>query len=285
MRARILLTALLALPLVAGAARGQSYTVKTKDFPATGKSTTVTDVATTRSSVTIATGGNVLKEEKKGEVEEKQFTETVVEAGDKKPNKYTQSFTKAFKGKEGEPAKQSYAGKTIVFERKGDVYEVTAEGGGVDAKDLDEFAKKANQPKIGQAMYPKSAVKVGESWTIGKEALLLLGASLDDGLDLTKMKAQGKLLKAYQKAGQQWGTIEVTITAPVQKLGPLALETPIDFQVKATLDTAIDGSSTAGQMKASISFKGRSEFTQNGMTFTLDIAIAGEYRSEHSAEK
>jgi len=260
MGARILLTALLALPLAAAAGQAQSFTLKTKDFSAEGKSVSIIDTATVRSSVIIATGGNVLKEEKKVEVEEKQFTETVVEAGDKKPKKYTQTFTKALKGMEGEPAKQSYAGKTIVFERKGDVYEVTAEGGGVDAK-------------------------VGDTWTIGKEALALLGANPDDGLDLTKMKAKGKLLKAYKKDGQQWGTIEVTITAPVQKLGPLDLDKPIDFQAKATLDTAIDGSSTAGQMKASVSLKGRSEFTQNGMTFTLDIAIAGEFRSEHTAEK
>jgi hypothetical protein len=99
------------------------------------------------------------------------------------------------------------------------------------------------------------------------------------------MKAQGKLLKAYKKGGQQWGTIEVTAAGPVQKLGPLALDMPIELQFKATLETAIDGSSTAGQFKATMSLKGRSEFTQNGMTFTLDIAIVGDMRREQTAEK
>lgn len=285
MGARILLTALVVLPFAATAGQAQSFTLKTKDFPAAGKSVGVSETAENSSAIVVATGGNVLKDDKKVEVEEKQFTETVLEAGDKKPNKFTRAFTKALKGKKGEPKPLSYAGKTIVFERKGDIYEVTAEGGVVDAKDLEAFAKEANRPKIGQALYPKNAVKVGETWTIGKEALALLGAISSDALDPTKVKAQGKLLKAYKKGSEQWGTIELTIVAPMQKLGPLTLDKPIDYQLKATVDTAIDGSSTAGQMMGTVALKGNTEFTQNGMTFTLEIAIVGDFRSEHTVEK
>ena len=38
-------------------------------------------------------------------------------------------------------------------------------------------------------------------------------------------------------------------------------------------------------MKGIVSFKGKSEFTQNDMTFMIDLAIDGEFRSEQSAEK
>jgi len=34
-----------------------------------------------------------------------------------------------------------------------------------------------------------------------------------------------------------------------------------------------------------VSIKGQSEFTQNNMTFMLDIAIDGQMRLEQSAEK
>jgi hypothetical protein len=103
--------------------------------------------------------------------------------------------------------------------------------------------------------------------------------------DLANFKGQGKLTRAYKKGTQQWGTIEIVITVPVKKLGPLPLDKAIDFQAKLTLDTVIDGSATEGVMKANMALKGRSEFTQNNMTFTIDITVDGDYRRDQSAEK
>jgi hypothetical protein len=34
-----------------------------------------------------------------------------------------------------------------------------------------------------------------------------------------------------------------------------------------------------------MSIKGKSEFTENGMTFMIDLAIEGDIRMEQSAEK
>ncbi len=173
-----------------------------------------------------------------------------------------------------------------MYELKEGTYQVTAEGGDVDSEDLDKFAKKANRPKVGQALYPKKAVEVGESWAIGTEALFaLIGSPPKDDADITKVRGEGKLVKAYKKNGQQWGVIEITGFFPVKKFGPLVLEKTVDLQFKTTLDTAIDGTSTAGQLKATVALKGQTQFTQNNMTFTMDIDIAGDMHMERTAEK
>jgi hypothetical protein len=285
MRSSLLSAAFVGAALVAGTAHAQDYTIKINEYGPVGKNVTVTFAGTTRSSFSIARGDMVLKEEKKVEVEDKQYTEKVLETGAGKPNKFQKTYTRAAKGKEGDLAPLSYAGKTIVFERKGDKYVVTAEEGGVLAKDLDDFARSANRPKMTDAIVPKNAVKVGDAWPIGKEAAEVFGAQADDGVDVANFKGQGKLVKAYPKGTQQWGTIEISLSVPVKKLGPLPLEMPIALQVTASLDTAIDGSTNAGVMNGKMTMKGRSEFTQNDMTFVIEIAVVSNMRQEQEPER
>jgi hypothetical protein len=285
MRARILLSALVLLPLVADGAQAQSYTIQVKAHPAEGKSFTANETSTINISFSLALGGNVLKEEKKVESEERQFTEKVLVAGDKAPRKFSRTYAKALKGEEGALDKLSYAGKTIMFERKGDGYEATADDATILQKDLDDLAKKAGKGDEGAAMFPTKAVKVGDAWPIAKEAFGSFLAGLKDGADVDKLKATGKLVKAYRKDGQQWGTIEINMSVPVNKAGPVPLDKAIPFEIKLTMDAAIDGSSTATQLKGTVAFKGVSEFTQNDQTFTIDIAVVGVLNREHGQEK
>ena len=285
MRASTLSAALIILGLTAATSQAQTFTIKPKDFPAAGKSITISDTSTVNFSFKLSTGGMDLKEEKKTEVEEKQFVQKTIEAGTKRPNKYSNTYTKATKGEQGSPAKTSYSGKTIIFERKGDKYTVKPEEGEIDAKDLAEFTKQVNRPNTSEVFMPTKAVAVGDSWTLDKKAVEALGGPDDDGIDLSKFKGQGKLLKAYKKGKEQWGTVEIAITVPIKKLGPLPLDKAIDLNAKFTIDMAIDGSTTAHSAKGTMSIKGKSEFTENGMTFMIDLAIEGDIRMEQSAEK
>ena len=278
--------AVLAVPLlVAGMGQAQTFTLKAKEYPAVGKSIVITDSGTTNFAFTVSTGGKVLKDDKKVEVLEKQYTQKVLEAGAKRPNKYTNTYTKAAKGEKGAPKKLSYESKTIIIERKGEKYVVRPEEGDIDPKDLEDFTKQVNRPLTSDIFLPKKAVAVGDSWPLDKHAIEALGGDLDDGVDLTKFKGQGKFLKAYKKGKEQWGTIEIAVSVPLKKLGPLPLDKPITMHAKMILDAAIDGSSTAMEAKGTVSIKGQSEFTQNNMTFMLDIAIDGQMRLEQSAEK
>jgi hypothetical protein len=274
--------AVVVVPLVALAANAQSYTIQIKAHPAEGKTFTATETSLMNVKLSLAQDGNVLIDEKKVESEEREYIEKVLLAGDKQPKKFTRTYAKAAKGAEGLLDKLSYAGKTITFERKGDAYEVT--GDGVDAKDLDDMAAKVNKDN-GHLMFPKKAVKVGDTWPIPKEAFGALLAGLKDGADTDKLKAQGKLVKAYKKDGQQWGTIALDVTVPVRKLGPLTLEKPVAFDLKLTLEAAIDGSTTASKLGGTVAIKGVTETTQNNMTFTLDIAVMGVVNQQQGKEQ
>jgi hypothetical protein len=280
-------SAVVAIVLIAAATgQAQTFTLKVKEFPSAGKSVVITESGTSRSSFNVSAGGMVVKEEKKVEVEEKQFTQKTIEVGAKRPLKYSNTYTRATKGAEGSPKKLSYEGKTVVFEKKGEKHIVTPAEGEIDKKDLEDFTKSVNKPLLSEAFLPKKPVSVGDTWELSKEAVLnALGASADEGIDFAKFKGQGKLVKAYKTGKEQWGTFEFSFSVPLNKLGPLPLEKPIDLHAKITMDTAIDGSSAAHQLKGNVLLKGKSEFTQNNMTFMLDIAIDGEFRSEQTAEK
>ncbi len=283
MCARIVLTALVVLPLVAAGANAQSYELKIKRHADAGKSVTVDETAKVKIAFSVALGGNVLKEEKKVADEVKQYTEKVLETDQKGRQKFTRTYSKAAKGDDGELTDLSYAGKTIVFERQDGQY--TATGEGVDEKDLKELSKSVNNSTEEQQLVPKKSVQVGDTWTIPKDALSSMLGQMKGGADFDKLKAQGKLVKAYKKAGQQWGTLEISVAVPIKQFGPLALEKAIPFTLKLTLDTPIDGSSTANQSKGLLTVKGASEFEQNGQTITLDVSIEGDLRHEQGAEK
>jgi hypothetical protein len=283
MRVRIWLTTLTALPLLAAGAGAQSDTLKLRTHPEPGKTITVTETSDMKVAVSIAVGGKVVKDDKKDGKEIKQYTEKVLEADATGLKKFTRNYAKAAKGEGEEPKSLSYAGKTVVFERRGD--KIVAEGEGVDAKDLADLTKSANNDVDESKLVPAKAVKVGDSWTIPKDLLGGLLGEMKEGADIDKLKVTGKLAKAYQKAGQQWGTVEISFEVPINKFGPVAISKPIAFKAQLTLDIPIDGSATTTQAKGRITVKGVSDFEQNGQTITLDITIEGSYREERSAEK
>ena len=128
-------------------------------------------------------------------------------------------------------------------------------------------------------------MKVGDTWPLTKEALGSFLGELKDGADFDKLKGQGKLLKAYKKDGQQWGSLEIALSVPIRKFGPLELEKTIPFDLKLTLDTPIDGSSTANQVKGTVTVRGKSQVEQNGQTIMIDIDVSAVISRSQSAEK
>lgn len=286
MRTLTLLASALACALASPSLQAQTYLVRTKERPAEGKSVDVAVSSANRMTVIAAVGGKVLKEEKEDEIEEKQFNDKVLEAGKDRPKKYSQTFTKAVKGPRNAPVQQSYAGKTIVYELKNDQYVASAVGGGVSDKDLSDFTKSANMPKVGQLMYADGPVKLGEPWKISRKALkLMLGEEAEQSANFDQAVATGRLLKVYKKNDQQWGTVEVIAHVPYHKMGPIALSRPIEAQMRVTLETAIDGSSLEGDLRGSITMKGRTDFVQNKTTIVLDLDAVIEHRQVQSAEK
>jgi len=260
-----------------------AYTIKIKQYPGAGKTVVTKNTEKTTGSIKVEVAG---KENAKNqdEVKEEVTTMTVLEAGDKRPKKYKETYEKAVTKSDGKETPKSYQGQTVVYELKGDKYELTVEGGGnVSPLDLKALENQANKPDVDQLIAPKKAVKVGESWTIG---LVELGKTLskgedDDDLDTAKSKAEAKLVNVQDRGGKKFGTIEVKMHLVSKgKKGP-----PFNLDLEGTLETPIDGSSTEAKMSMKGKMAAKSEMEQGGMKVKFEIDMNMTQVKERSAEK
>jgi hypothetical protein len=291
------LWACLAALALAGAARAEdTYTIKLKHWPDAGKSITVTDTSTQTSiSNILDADGKPLgpKDDKHVQKQEEKYTETVLEKGEKRPAKYKRVYEKAATSMDGKATSRSYEGRTIVFELKDGKYTVTAEGEKrLDAKDVEDLTRRANEDEgeKDQLLLPSKPVKVGDTWKIDGKALAKAFANQAQGeLDVDKSGGDGKLTKVYTKDGKQFGVVEMTLklATKVTKLPPgitKFLEDPT-IDMKLTLDTALDGSSTAGSLTMTGKVKTKVAGEQKGIKFTVDSLVDVGGKQERTVEK
>ncbi|MBA4062844.1 MAG: hypothetical protein C0501_03895 [Isosphaera sp.] len=214
---------------------------------------TIEEKGTGKSTVTVA--GNT---QAKDEVGSKLFVyvDEVIEPAKegKLPVKLKRTYEKARVDKGGNVTTLPVEGKTVLIEKAGDKYAFTVDGkpvGGDAEKMLASEFDRAGRKDAEAAFLPPGPIKPGETWKIDGAALQEAMGPTAPALDPAKVKAVGKLVKAYQKGGRQFGVIEVTVDAPVVGLGG---KTPVEVKdgrlsVTMTADGVIDGSSPSGTSK------------------------------------
>lgn len=278
----------LVLLIAAPVAAQETFTIKIKDNPDQGKMVSSTETEKNSGTIKVLdTEGNVLDTQKQDETEEKVYTVTVLEKGEKAPKKYSQKFEKATKTVNGETRTLTYEGATIIYEKKGDKYEVSVEGKKeVSEEDLAELKKSANDrsDKIEEVLLPRNAVKVGDKWTIDTKELAKSFQSVGT-LDPEKSKGEAVLKRVYKKGESQCGLIEVTLNLVLPGIEKLKFDTPATMNLTLTLDTAIDGSSTAGTMTMTGKMAGKASVTQMGMKFVVDMDMNLSGREERGEQK
>jgi hypothetical protein len=291
MRSFSLWAAVAALALAAGARGEDAYTIKLKHAPEVGKTITVKESNSKTQTTKLTDGeGNVLEAAKKTtEAVAEVYTETVLEMGDKAAKKYKRTYEKATRTRDGKAEARSYEGRTLLFEEKDGKYTVTAEGGKpISKEDLDELTYKANDAGAArdEALLPGKPIKVGDSWKVGgKELARAFEKSWDGKMDPDRSSATGKLVKVYKQDGHPFGVIEMALAlAPTPPPGAKD-EKPLVLDMKLTLDTAIDGSTTAGVLTMSGGLAGKGTFEQKGKKVTADFTVELSGRREQSAEK
>jgi hypothetical protein len=289
MRSHSFWACLAVLALTAGVRADDTFTIKLKHGADVGKSVTVTDTDTkTQSNKVSDSDGKVLDDGKKHtEKQDEVYTETVLAKGDKEATKYKRTYEKAARTRDGKAEARSYEGRTVLFEKKGDKFTVTAEGDKpLSKEDLEELARKANDVDSSrdEIFLPGKAVKVGDTWTVkGEDLVKTLGKA--GNLDPKNSSAEGKLAKVYKKDGHQFGVIEMTLKlAPGATPGIKYEKTPV-VEMKITLDAAIDGSTTAGVMSMSGGMAAKGTAEAGGKTFTVDTSIEMSGKQDRSAEK
>jgi hypothetical protein len=249
------------------------YEVKVAKFAPKGKSVNVTEKMTLKSATKISDAdGNALMDAKMQKSSLRVYVEKTIDVDEKKSKqkKYTRTYEKAKDVENDESENKPYQGRTILFELSDGTYKLSAEGkpelGDSDLKELADEANKS-EGNEDEALYPKNAVKVGETWKLPAKEIAKVFKEL--GMDPDTVKGEGKLTKAYKKDGKQWGTMTFVITFKAT-LGELK---KADGQIKGTIDEVIDGVGTAGSASFKVSLKGKQTLEKDCQKFNLDSAI------------
>src|SRR5262249_11574207 len=160
--------------------------------------------------------------------------------------------------------------RTIVYEKSDGSWKLSAEGNPeLGESDLKELSEEANNDsgKVEDALYPKKAVKIDETWKLPAKEVAAYFKDLK--MDVDTIKGEGKLTKTYKKDGKLWGTMQYVITFK----SPLGEIKKADGEIKATVDEPIDGSSTAGKATFKVTIKGKQTVEKDCKKFNLDLVV------------
>jgi hypothetical protein len=257
------------LACAGGSLRAQTYEIKVRPFPAKGQSVKHTDTSkqVTTHKVTDADGKVVRDDKEVSDVKLVYVEKTLTESAKGRASKFTRKYEKSSTTRDDKTRSDAYEGETVVFElNKEGKYVARAEGknalGDEDRKNLEEDLNRdgrAADPL--QALLPDKAVKVGDSWEItGKKLASFWGK----GADAAKSRGKGKLVKVYKKGEKQWGTIEVSAEIALE-----ADKMPAKADLTMTLDVAIDGSSSAGKLKAKLVITQNRDVEEKGKKYKV----------------
>jgi hypothetical protein len=195
-------------------------------------------------------------------------------------------YTLAERTKDGETAKLSYHGKTVVIEKKGDKYTFTVDGQELDEEDAEELDEEFNQDDIpldNSDFLPDKPVKLNETWTVdAAKVAKAFEAGGPLGLDAKATRITGKLTKVYTKDGRRFGTLDLDITLGVKELRvdgqEIAMKPGSTIRATMTLDVCIDGSAHTGTEKGTMTFDLKGDIP-NG-----SLAVTGTAKFDKSSE-
>ncbi len=286
-----LFVACLALAFASEAALAQTYTIKMKYSPDKGQSVTYKDSGTENTTQVLTdAAGKVLKDDKTATTTEQVYTDTVIAKNDKGPTKWKRTYEKAAKTENGKTTTRSYEGKTLVFEVKDGKTKATPEGDAkIDDKDLEELQKKgsdSDDTKF-EKLLPTKAVKVGEKWTVNPKQLseVFGGGDGPNPFDLDKSSAEGVLAKAYTKDGKEFGVLDITMKLAMKTPEGITADAPMIMEAKVSIDTAIDGSTTAGTLTMGFKLKMKGTVDANGQKIAMDMVMDSSGKTVRSGEK
>ncbi len=282
--------ALMAFLLGSGAACGQTYTIKIKRDPGEGKSVLVREVDRQGGYARVLDGaGKVLEEQKPDVMKEVEYTTTILKTGQPRPLKFKRTYTKATVTQGAKSIALPYQGRTLVFEMgaKGNTYQAVAEGTPeLKPEQFGDVLRTLNDDDEDKdrLFLPGKPVRVGEAWVVDARKIAdKWGKDFGGEVDTARAQVTGKLLRAYEKNGQQWGTVEVSIDLPFKSMRGLTLAEPGTFSFKAVMDTAIDGSAAAGVMRISGVMAYKLTRQRNDDKRTLDTRV--EFINEKTAQE
>jgi hypothetical protein len=276
--------------VLAGSVHGQPYTIKLKDQPDVDKPVVFRELNKQLTLMrTLDTEGKVIDERRIPDATETVYTFTVLKEGARRPARYQRKYETATWTDGKKTVTRSFQGRTILFEMRIGKYLLTVEGkDDLPQEDIDSLAGAANADLDSDptaVFLPPRPVRVGDSWSVDPKLLAKVFAK-DGVVDEKKSSGKGTLVKAAVKDGHLHGAIELDVRVAYSSMGRDKYEPPAILEVKSTLETALDGSSTAGVLRMSGKLTGRTAFTaQQGQKRILDINMEFTGRHERTETK
>jgi hypothetical protein len=231
-------------------------------------------------------GGNAVMEKTENKGHQFVYRETALEpdAGGELV-RLKRTYKKAQRTVDGDRRTLPFQGETVLIEKKSGAFFFQIVDGetleGDDIKELNEEFNKGGAGKLIALFLPRKAVKLNEPWTF--DVGLLVKEFTKEGkidIDAAKSTGSGKLVKAHQKNGKQFGIMELTITLPVTHLINDGNKTPTkeksNLTIKLESDACIDGGIDQSQLKVSFDGEIRGDINANGMDFGVHITIRGK---------
>lgn len=251
-----------------------------------------TEVENNASYLTDLAGKKLKDMEKLKKETRTVYRETVLEkpADAKRPTKLKRRYEKAVVINDGKATMLAYEGKTVVIEKKEDGYRFFIEGGdelkGKEAALLaKEFNKKSPGPDFEKLLMPGRAVAVGDTWKLDTAAILEELKSDKDAMQVDEAGVQGtgKLVKAYQKDGRQFGVLHIKLTLPIKAI-PAAKGLEIGKGTKmvilADMDLCIDGTAPLGTVvgRVEMDLRGTLVGQQTGILATTRSVLTESHK-------
>lgn len=255
------------------ATKTPTYPIKFKTYADVGKSVDYRERQEQKEVLRIRLPDGKMDSKERALINETVYIETVLEMGESKPKKFKRFYTLARTTLNEQTRTEDYEGRIVIFELKGDQYEVRAEGTGkpLSEEDAKRLALRVRKPEQTEVFLPKEPVKVGESWPIDIEKLAKFQGQ---ELDLPNSTGKATLLKVTDAAGGQLnGVIELNITFAVRSMLGRTYDPPAKFELKGTLETSVGGASTAGAFELHGEMTGKGTLQRDGQKLTEEKSM------------
>lgn len=263
-----------------------TFAIKLKSYPPPGASVTRKELNEQKGFRRRTDGAKVLMEMPINQMYEAEYNEVILDSGTIQPKRFKRTYRRAVEKVGDRIRLQSFQERTVVFELVGDKYEAQVVGEpALPAEDLTGLARKISTHDQIAAFLPQGPVKPGDSWQINlaKFAQMIAGGG---EVDLSNSTGEGSLAEVRERAdGRLFGVIKLEMKLAVKNMMGLQFSPPATLDYKATLDTAIDGSTTMGTLATSGKLAGKGSVEIKGKRLLDEIALEFSGKQERSAEK
>ncbi|HEX7252140.1 MAG TPA: hypothetical protein VF376_04595 [Thermoanaerobaculia bacterium] len=250
--------------------------LKLKSYPNVGQTSVTKESSRSELSMRISgNDGKTISARRDSDSAEAAFSETTLRqtpAGRESRRRYERVVQTNRAGSRLLPR----SGKTLLISESNGKFSIRNESGlPLETEEIQALSKELElSRKVAERNFcvPTSPVAIGQTWSIAPGEASICFNTLGE-LEPAGSRAEGKLLRTYEKNGRPFGTIEIDLALRVKNMGPLRFDAPAVFTARVKIDGCIDGASPEGSLSIAGSLEGSSHPQGNPSQPVLHIKL------------